>query len=259
MKRIVCILLTICLLAALAVTAGALDQIMQINDFANLLSYEQWTELNAEALNVTQMHQCGIHVMTVDRWQDYGGTDVLDCARKLYDSYSMGSGAGRDGLLLFLSMDVRDYALLPLGSYANAVFDDYALMQLEDEFLDDLGNDDWAGAFSDYIRACDSLLSGSYDTPADTYPDGDTESSPLGKLTLVFLIPCIIALIVCLILKSQMRSVRKQTADAYISPEGLDLRIREDRFLYNTVTRRRIETSSSGSGRSRSGGRSGKF
>lgn len=273
MKKQILILLTVCLLAVLVFSVSATDTGMQIQDDAGLLTDKQSQKLNDEVIRISQEYDCGIYVMTVDRWQDYGGSDVLDCAEEVYESYHLGYGQDADGLLLLLSMEERDYALYYNGYYAGSIFNDYALKQLEAEFLDDLANDDWAGGIRDYIDTCEAILLGDfaineYPDDAYIYTDGaiwETEESfSLETLAVVFILPCVIALIVCLILKSQMKSVRKQSADAYISPGGLNLRIREDRFLYDTVTRRRIDTSSSsgrsgGGGFRSSGGRSGKF
>lgn len=260
MKKRIAIFLLVCWVAVLttAIPAVALDT--QIYDHYGLLLSTENNDLNHQAVLVSQAQSCGIYVVIVDRWQDYGGYDVLDCARTLYDSYDMGYGSDNDGLLLLLSMDERDYALFTIGSYAESVFSDYALQVLESEFLDDLANNDWAGGIADYIRTSEYILQGGIS--ADdyiSYPDDSWEPETTISLTGLFVIifiPCGIALIVCLILKAQLKSVHKPSADAYISPDGLNLRIREDRFLYNTVTRRRIDTSSS-SGRSSGGSRSG--
>ena len=283
MKKQFCIFLVVLLFATLTTTVSAADQPMQLRDFAYLLTDDQNTALNQEAVRVSEQYDCGIYIVTVDEWQSYGGVDVLDCARVLYDSYFMGYGSDKDGLLLLLSMDERDYALFTLGSTAELLFNDSALQYLEDQFLDNLANDDWAGGFEDYIFACESVLRG--DLLADSspdfvpYPDDAYTENPvweeesaftLSSLVGIVVPPCIIALVVCLILKAQLKSVRKPSADAYISPDGLNLQVQEDRFLYNTVTRRRIESSSSsgrsggsrsssGGSRSSGGGRSGKF
>lgn len=281
MKKRIAIFLLACLLTVFTavIPAAALDT--QVYDHYGLLSSSDDIELNHDAVLISQEQNCGIYVVIVDRWQDYGGVDVLDCARTLYDSYDMGYGSGKDGILLLLSMDERDYALFTIGSYAESVFSDYALQVLESEFLDDLANDDWAGGISDYIETCGYILQD--DLSVDdyiAYPDDSYIEEPawveekafsLSTLVVIIFIPCAIALIVCLILKAQLKSVHNPSADAYVGPEGLHLRIREDRFLYNTVTRRRIDTSSSSGrssgggsrssigGGSRGGGRSGKF
>ena len=153
------------------------------------------------------------------------------------------------------------------------------LYQLEDGFLDDFRNDDWYGGFCDYIDGCADLLSGESYTGSDsdyTYSPGhDADVDPgfsapslLRNLGIALVISCVIALIVCLILKAKMRSVRRQTeARAYVTPAGLHLTRRDDVYTHTTTTRRKIERDndhhSGGGGSSFSGGgghgRSGSF
>ncbi len=60
----------------------------------------------------------------------------------------------------------------------------------------------------------------------------------------------ITAFTVCAGFQNQMKTARrKETAHAYMSPGGLTLTEREDRFLRATQTRQRIQNRSSGGGR----------
>ena len=82
-------------------------------------------------------------------------------------------------------------------------------------------------------------------------------------LVVVLGLPLIVAGIVILVLNGKMKSVAKATkASAYITGE-LELRRREDRFTHSTQVKTKIESSSSGGGKSRSSGSfsgtSGKF
>ena len=134
---------------------------------------------------------------------------------------------------------------------------------MEERFLSYFGDNDWNGGVSSYLTACDEFL----------------ELAEAGKPVRVSAIPailitiagsCLIALVVCLILKGQMKSVRKGVdANVYTAAGGgLKLTDSYDHYTHTTETRRKIESSSGGSGgggstSSRSGGgghgRSGKF
>lgn len=86
---------------------------------------------------------------------------------------------------------------------------------------------------------------------------------PLGTILLVLLGSLIIAMLVALILRGQMKSVRKSVAsNAFLTGE-LKLMWNSDVFTHRTETRRMIErNSSSDNSRAESGGgagRSGKF
>jgi cytochrome bd-type quinol oxidase subunit 2 len=62
------------------------------------------------------------------------------------------------------------------------------------------------------------------------------------KLAVIILVPLIVALLVCSIWKSKMKTARlARTADNFIPQGGFRLTGQEDRFLYRTTVRRKIE------------------
>lgn len=63
-----------------------------------------------------------------------------------------------------------------------------------------------------------------------------------GMVMFCFGLPLLTALIVCSVFRAQMKSVRRQSADAYITGSRLDLYESEDRYLRTTTERRKIET-----------------
>lgn len=65
------------------------------------------------------------------------------------------------------------------------------------------------------------------------------------KLAITIVLPLLIAAILCLIWRGQMKSaVAARTADRYIPENGFRLTQKEDRFLYRTERRRKIEKKS---------------
>lgn len=254
--------------AGQAVTTSA--QLGYVTDEAGLLTGAQTTELAQRADAIAQRSGVGVYILTVDDYRNYGFDDVETASYTLYHDYALGVGDGRDGILLLLSMSNRKYATFVYGGTAESIFPDSALQRLEDGFLDDFRDDDWYDGFSDYIDGCaDLLTSGSGEDVYDA--DGGTGSFFSFRLlarnfAVALVISCVIALIVCLILKRKMRSVRRQTeARAYVTPEGLHLTQREDVYTHTTTTRRKIERDNdhSGGGSDFSGGgghgRSGSF
>ena len=76
-----------------------------------------------------------------------------------------------------------------------------------------------------------------------------TDTNLYVKLAVVILVPLLIALIVCSVWRSKMKTAKlARAADNYIPQGGFNLTERNDIFLYRTTTRRRIESSSSSSG-----------
>ncbi len=260
--------LTALLLALLAVTltVPALAAGSWITDNAGLLTAGETAALDRQAQQLADADAVGVYILTVDDYADYGFTDVQTASYTLYHNNTLGVGDGRDGILLLLSRDNREYAVFVYGSKAEPIFTDAALQRLEDDFLDDFRHDDWYDGFCDYIDGCAVLLSGDV-----SYSDGDDSSYNgydnatgfswellLRNFVIALVIACIIALIICLILKAKMRSVRRQTeARAYVTPAGLHLTQRDDVYTHTTTTRRRIERDNDHPGGGSSGGFSG--
>lgn len=160
-------------------------------------------------------------------------------------------------------MKERDYAMFVYGEWAEYAFDRYGEKQLEDRFLDKFSGGDWYAGVSSYLAACDEFL-----TLAEA--GKPVRSSLLPAIGIAVAVSCLIAFLVCMILKGQMKSVRKGVdANVYTTAGGgLKLTDSYDHYTHTTETRRKIE-SNSGGGRSSGGtvsrsgggghGRSGKF
>ena len=231
-----------------------------IFDLSDQLSYEEWAELEARAADISQRHGCGVYAAFVDDFTEYGGgNDVYKTTYQLYHASELGMGADRDGIIILLSMDDRDYAMFVYGDHAEYAFDRYGQKELEDAFLGYFGDNDWYGGVSHYLDTCDEYL-----TRAE-------EGKPVRKNTLPMYIivvaaSCAIAGGICLMLKWKMKTVhQKAEADEYVAAGGLNLTKQYDRYTHTTETRRKIhDDSDSDSGTSScsgggGSGRSGKF
>lgn len=251
MKKVFCIFLVLSLVAVLGVSAAEFGY---VSDGAGLLSAEEAEALELMAEKNALSLDCGVYVITVDDYRDYAD-DVYRAAYGLYHQYSLGEGSGRNGILLLLSMRNRDYALFVYGPEAEKAFSDYALRELEEEFLDELGYNDWYGGLTDYMETCREYLTlSSQGAPV--------EENMLRYFPAVLVISLVVALIVCLVLKGQMKSVfKKAEADSYTDEAGLNLTGSRDMYIQTTRTKTKISSSSGGGSHSGGGGhgRSGKF
>ena len=231
---------------------------------------------SASAAAAAQQYGCGLYILTVQDYTEYAaaGSDPFDFAMSVYSRYDLGVGEERNGLLLVLSMEDRDYAICAYGNGAHTAFTDYGKEQLEAEFLDNFAADDWYGGFSDYLAyGTEYLRLAAAGTPVDWVDDGSDWAdgdSPWavdgsgyyreGPTTLqcflfIFLIPAGIALVVCLILKGKMKTAREQVnANEYIRPNGMTLLQRIDQYTHTTETRVRIESQQSSGGGGHHGG-----
>lgn len=263
MKQLHSLLAALLLLVVLALPVSAAEpQLGYVTDAAGLLTPDEQAELEQYAQDLSQTYRCGLYLVTVDDYTQYvRNADITEAAKTIYREYSLGLGEDRSGILLLLSMAERDYALISYG-YGNTVFTDYGKDRLAENFLDNFRNDDWFGGFSDYLKTGETLLQAAKQEQA-----AETHRPPtlLPESILLSVVPgCLLALLVSLLVKRSMKSVAAETeADAYFNRNSLHFTKREDRFLYITETRVKIQSDSDSGGASIGSdgfsGKSGKF
>lgn len=230
-----------------------------IFDLSDKLSFDEWAELEAQAADISQRHGCGVYAAFVDDFTEYGGgNDVYKTTYQLYHANELGMGENRDGIIILLSMDERDYAMFVYGKNAEYAFNKYGQEQLEDAFLGYFSDNDWYGGASHYLDTCDEYL-----TLAE---EGDpVRKNPLPMYLIVVAASCAISGFICIMLKWKMQTVHKKVeANEYVAAGGLTLTKQYDRYTHTTETLTKISSDSdSGSTSSCSGGggsgRSGKF
>ena len=236
-----------------------------IFDEYDLLTYDEIMHLDDMAREVIQRHDCGVYVMIVDDYTRYGSGDVIDVAGQLYDRYDLGEGDRRSGVMLLLSMDERDYAIYVMGAGEDAM-GSYVRDMLAERFKDDFADNNWSAGLEDYIRGCDEFLTPD-EQDGSFYEEDSGGEVDSGGIIISIVVGCLVALIVCLILKGKMNTaVKAVQADEYVVPGGIAITNRWDCYTHTTTTVRTIEdeTSSSSSDSSHStssggSGSSGKF
>ncbi len=269
MKRIASLLCLALLLGLLLVPAAADDTLGYVTDAAGLLTSEEAATLSRSAEGISEQYGCGVYIVTVDRFQNYEDVSVIyDFATTIFNRYGMGLGTDRNGVLLVLSMDERDYSLIAHGDIGNSAFTDYGKEVLCDRFLPYFANNNWFGGFTAYVNGCGEFLrQEAAGTPVDV-AGGSGGGRNIGvRLLIVLLVPALIAAVVCLSMRSKMKTAVEQTdADRYIPDHGIAVQVSTDQFSHVTETRTKIntETRSGGHGGTSVGaggfsGRSGKF
>lgn len=256
-RKLLSLFLVLSLVLLLAAGASAAEISANVMDTAGLLTGQEAQALDSQAAAASRKHGVGIYIATVPDYRELDNSGVYEATYGLYHALSLGEGADRDGIILLLSMEDRDFATFCYGNTAESAFSDYALQKMEEEFLDNFRENDWYGGFSDYLNCCDDFL-----TQAEA--GKPVRESPGPRILLFCGIALVIAGIVCVVLVLQMKSVAKKTTAGAYAVGGLQLTGHYDRFTHRTETRRKIQTSTgSGGGSSHSGGgghgRSGKF
>lgn len=258
MKRIIAMLLCLLVCVSAAVTVSASDK--YVFDEAGLLDASEHQALEALAEEISREQGIGIYIMTVYDYRDYGYSgDVYDTTWQIYHNRKLGMGTDRQGMILLLSMEDRDYATFFYGEDTEYAFDAYGQEALEAYFLDDFRENDWYSGFHDYLTQSRSFME-------DAAQGSPVRKSSMGRVLAFVAVALLLSVVITMVPYFAMRNVKRQTgAGNYITGNGLTLTRREDRFTHQTRSVRTIERSSgSGSGsRSRSGGggsgRSGKF
>lgn len=210
-----------------------------LHDGAELLTDAEETELLRRLTEASSAYNAQLVIITLSTM---GGGDIDQYLDYIYDSMRMGYGASRDGALLLVSMSPREYRILSNG-YAGTAISNENIDAMCDLIQPDLSAGDYADAFGHFVEECEYYLNG--------YLNGFPFDFG-GTLLRCVIIGAVLGLIVALVLKGQLKSVRKQNrANAYVKPGSMQVTVRNDMFLYREVHKTKKESSSSGS---RSGG-----
>ena len=208
-------------------------------DDADLLTEEQEAALVQKLENVSHAHNTQLVIATLPALNN-GNID--DFVEYLYDSMDFGYGETKDGVLLLVCMDPREYRILSNGHAGVAIGPDQVdtLCDFMDLYLP---KGSYAAAFNSFADQCGEML--------QYYESGSPFQ--VGKnLAISLMIGLLVGLIVALILKGQLKSVRKQyAAHVYVKQDSMQVNLQHDIFLYRNVTRTRKqerEKSSSASG-----------
>lgn len=257
MRKLTALMLSLLLVLSLGICVSAAAESEYIFDDADLLSPREEEKLDELAETIEEEYGCTMYIMTVEDYRDYGSSsDVFEVTYEIYHDRDLGYGKDRNGVILLLSMEDRDFALFVYGDDAEYAFDSYGQELLEEEFLDDFADDDWYNGFHDYLSTGEEFL--------EMAEDGEpVRESPAPLIGLLILISCGIAAVVVAVLWGNMKSVKvKSGAATYAAATGLNLTNSMDLFSHRTVHRRTIPKNNGSSG-ARSGGggsgRSGKF
>ena len=244
-RKLLSMLFVVVLCLSLAVSAFAVSG-ADIYDEADLLSTQEETQLAEKLSEIGEEFDAQIVIMTVSST----GGNIDAYIEDKFDSMSMGYGENRDGVLLLVCMDSREYRILSNGYAGEAIGTDQ-IDAISEAIVSDLSEGAYADAFSTFADQCAYYLSG--------YLNGFPFN--VGKNLVVALIIGVVAgVIVAFVLKKQLKSVRQQKqANVYIKSGSMQIATSRDLFLYREVSRtKKQSSSSSGSGSSRNVG-GGKF
>ena len=228
-----------------------------VADSTNTLTDSEIRELSELARSVSEKHQCGVYVRVIQNYEEVGGSDIYDCAEKIFINQGLGYGSQNTGVLLIIAMDEGYYDICAYGDTANTAFTDYAKGQIEESVVYRLSDEDWYEAFNVFINQADYMLSEAEGgTPVDNpqylmqVEEQDRQRRAFNR-GITFGVPPVISLLTCLGLKSRNKTkFVKRTAHNYIPDDGLRIRRANEHFINRTVVRTPIvrNTNSGGGG-----------
>lgn len=213
-----------------------LDTRARVVDMAELLSDSEKTALLSKLDEISERQKLDIVVLTVNTLD---GKTPRDYADDFYDYNGYGFGENKDGILLLVSMEDRDWWISTTG-YGITALTDAGIEYISEKFLSDLSDGDYAQAFTTYAELCDQFITQA--KTGESYDTGNMPKEPFNvawNILVAFVIGLVVAFVVTNIMKKQLKTVQlKSEANNYVKANSMILTENRDLFLYNQVSRR---------------------
>lgn len=243
-----------------------IDRDGYVTDLRGLLTADVEAALEEKAAEMSGKYGCGVYVIIVDDYKQYGKGSAYDVAGDVFLACDLGEGAQKAGVLLMMSMAERDVTILT-NEAGHAMVGPDAKDWLAVKYLKHFKKNNWAAGFDTFLTKLDTVLQMAAEGKPmtwRTYPE-----TILFGVLVALLGGFGISYLLLVLIRNRMKSVFSASfADEYITQGGVNITKSVDEFSHKTTTRRKIETSKSsggGSGGSRSSdsrgfsGRSDKF
>lgn len=239
-KRILAFVFAIVLCAISALPAFASVEPYYFVDAAGLISdYDEIQNIEQKLADVSKKNKIDIAIVTVDSMDGQSGKEFAEFAHESLEYTS-------DCVMLLVSMEYRDVTVSSFGERGRDIISTSDCDSIRTAVTPDLSDGDYYEAFTNFAEEVDSTIY-------------NAEHFNIFFSLLISLgVGIVIALIVVLVMKSQLKSVRFQSAAAnYLKEGSMQVTAAYENFLYRNVSRTPKSTSSSSSGSSNSS--SGKF
>ena len=231
MKRI-----ALMLAALLLLLSSAAAETSRVVDNAGMLTSSDVAILETAIADIRVTYDFDVVLLVEDT---IGGRDIAYYAADYYDYGGFGVGENRDGIMLIVVKSGRQYYILNTGR-GEKIFDYDTMIAMEDNFIPYLKVNNYTSAMGQFVKDVLDQLA--------TYTPAGRAVKRANKLLPILLgVGAAAGLVVALILKGQMRTVRrKQNAASYVRDGSFHLTRAQDLYLYTTTVRHKIQTQSSG-------------
>ena len=267
LPRMATLLLAILMSVSLLILpTAAQEPAWEMHDYANLLTSEQFYDLCLRIRELTAQYQTDFVILTVE---SLDGKSPQEYANDYYDEKNCGFGPNRDGIMLLLAMNSRDYYFLTNGTPTQKLAQAGGISALEDKVVPHLSDGNYYLAFGMFLDTAAAIIDDPTSIPGAVYNDDfiyisfDDEVSytladRLQRVGIFAVIGLIVGFVTTFLMKRSMKTARlKANATDYVRPGSFQLTRQQDLYLYRTRTRVRVQSSNSSSGGGRSGGSRG--
>lgn len=214
-------------------------------DNADLLSSSEEASLLSKLDEISERQQFDV-VIVIE--QSIGDKTPMEYADDYYDYNGYGMGTDRDGAILLLSMEERDWYISTCG-YGITAITDAGRESMSDRFVPYLSDGDYSEAFELYADLCDDYVTQA--KAGHPYDVGNLPKEPfpyLIRIIISIVAGFVIAFIAVSIMKGKLTSVKMQdSASDYTKPGSMNVTERRDMFLYSHVSKT-LKPKDSGSG-----------
>ena len=235
MKKILTYLLLICCMTAVMLTSVSASEFLPLFDEPDLLTDAEETALIAKLEQIAEAEQMEV---VVAAFSTIDGASPMEYADDFYDYNGYGYGENRDGLILIVVMDTRDWWISTRGTAITA-FTDAGIDYIGNQITPYLAEGDYHGAFTAFADQCKTFM-----VQAKTGDPFDTHNLPKEPFNtgMALVIAVVGGLVIGLLytgkLKGQLTSVQAQrAASGYVKQNSLNVTNSRDFFLYRNVTR----------------------
>lgn len=246
-KKIFVLAFVVVFSVLLSFSAFAQSDIPRLIDEAGVLDDTQKADLTMQLDQISESEQFDLAVIIVN---DYDGKSAQQFADDYYNYYNFGYGDNKDGSLLLIGIE-EDKRHISTSGYGLTVFNVDCINYIGSQIGPYLDEGDYYSAINGYIDLCDDCIAMADSGTPYYSEDSENTGFPFFKSLLICLvIGFVVALIVVLIMKSQLKSVRRNdTAAEYIRQGSMVVTESRDLFLYRNVTKvKKAENNSSKSG-----------
>ena len=241
MKNIKILILSffICICFSLPVLAASNKPL--VIDKANIISSNTEASLIKEAKEIQKKYKIDVVIATIP---SNDGVSIEYYAETIYSQGGYGQGSLKDGIMLLISMEDRDYILFKNGRVSDNLPKNYENFIL-DPTESKLKNNDFEGAFYTFQTKVEEVYS-------KEKADGSFSKEPKGHVPYLIGIlgSFFIAFIIVQTGAATLKSVRfSGNADRYVKTNSVVISQGFEQFLHRNVTKRSKPKSNSSSDR----------